>query len=110
MAHLEYDDNNNTQAPGRAASLTGPGQHSNSMPIIGCSSALPASMWQLGHHEHPWLSRLCKFLLVGAIGVLVNSFALLVFFQWAHLPLVAASALATELAIVNNFCWNDRWT
>jgi len=42
--------------------------------------------------------------------VLVNSLALLIFFQWAHLPLVVASALSTEVAIVNNFCWNDRWT
>lgn len=42
--------------------------------------------------------------------MLVNSLALLMLFQWAHLPLLIASALAVELAIVNNFCWNDRWT
>ena len=42
--------------------------------------------------------------------MLVNSLALLLLFQLAHLPLVIASVLSTELAIVNNFYWNDRWT
>ncbi len=67
-------------------------------------------MWRLGHCERARLSRLSKFLVVGGTGVLVNSLALLILFQWAHLPLVVASALATELTIVNNFCWNDHWT
>jgi len=56
------------------------------------------------------LTRLSKFLVVGGIGVLVNSFVLFVLFQWGHLPLVIASILATELAIINNFYCNDRWT
>jgi len=47
---------------------------------------------------------------VGGTGVLVNSLALFILFQWVRLPLLVASALATELAIVNNFCWNDHWT
>lgn len=42
--------------------------------------------------------------------MLVNSLALLLLFQWVHLPLVVASVLSAELAIVNNFWWNDRWT
>lgn len=42
--------------------------------------------------------------------MLVNSLMLVLLFQWVHLPLVIASALSTELAIVNNFCWNNRWT
>ena len=42
--------------------------------------------------------------------MVVNSLMLVLLFQWAHFPLVIASALSTELAIVNNFCWNDRWT
>ncbi len=42
--------------------------------------------------------------------MLVNSLALLLLFQGAHLPLVIASILAAELAIGNNFWWNDRWT
>ena len=56
------------------------------------------------------LTRLSKFIMVGGTGVLVNSLALLILFQWARLPLPVASALSVELAIVNNFCWNDRWT
>lgn len=56
------------------------------------------------------LSRVSKFLVVGATGVLVNSLALLLLVQGTHLPLVVASALSAELAIVNNFYWNDRWT
>ena len=67
-------------------------------------------MWRLGHREGAGLSRLSKFLVVGGTGALVNSLALLVFFKWARLPLLVASALATELSIVNNFCWNDHWT
>ena len=59
---------------------------------------------------HVRLSRLSKFLVVGGTGMLVNSLMLVLLFQWMHLPLVIASALSTELAIVNNFCWNDRWT
>jgi dolichol-phosphate mannosyltransferase len=42
--------------------------------------------------------------------MLVNSLALFLLFQWVRLPLVIASALSTEIAIVNNFCWNDHWT
>ena len=42
--------------------------------------------------------------------MLVNSLALFLLFQWVRLPLVIASVLSTEIAIVNNFCWNDRWT
>jgi putative flippase GtrA len=56
------------------------------------------------------LTRLSKFLVVGGAGVLVNNFTLFVLFQWVHLPLVVASILATELAIINNFYCNDRWT
>lgn len=42
--------------------------------------------------------------------MLLNSLALFFLFQWARLPLVIASILSTEMAIFNNFCWNDRWT
>jgi dolichol-phosphate mannosyltransferase len=55
-------------------------------------------------------STLSRFLLVGGSGVLVNSFALFVLYQLAGLPFVIASVLAVELAITNNFIWNDRWT
>jgi putative flippase GtrA len=62
----------------------------------------------LGLHSNA--PTLVRFLVVGASGVVVNTLALYVLYQRANLPLVAASALAVELAIVSNFVWNDRWT
>jgi dolichol-phosphate mannosyltransferase len=67
-------------------------------------------VWRLGRRTRADLSSLSKFLVVGGSGVLVNSLALLLLFQGAHLPLVVASILSAELAIGNNFWWNDRWT
>lgn len=62
------------------------------------------------HVEAVWLRRLGKFLVVGCTGVGVNSAALFLLYQMLSLPLVLASALATELSIVSNFFLNDRWT
>lgn len=56
------------------------------------------------------LAKLIKFLIIGGSGVLVNTAALFFLYQIARLPLLAASALAVELAIVNGFLWNNRWT
>ena len=53
---------------------------------------------------------LTRFLLVGGLGLLVNSLTLLALHQWLSLPLLVALPLATELAIVSNFLLNDRWT
>jgi dolichol-phosphate mannosyltransferase len=51
-----------------------------------------------------------KFLVVGALGTLVNTVALIVLYHGVHLALVVASVLATELAIGHNFLWNNYWT
>jgi dolichol-phosphate mannosyltransferase len=51
-----------------------------------------------------------KFLLVGGLGTLVNTGILVILYHGAHLALVAASAVATELAIGHNFLWNNYWT
>lgn len=70
----------------------------------------------LASHGHPRsparasLGKVGKFLVVGGIGVLVNSLTLLLLVQWAHTPLVVASVLATMLAIISNFTLNNRWT
>ncbi len=80
------------------------------MPITSRAAALAGRLWRLVHRERPRLTRISKFLVVGATGVLVNSLALLLLVQWAQLSLVPASALAAELGILHNFCWNDRWT
>jgi putative flippase GtrA len=58
----------------------------------------------------PRLSTLSRFLVVGGSGVLVNTCALVLLHQLIGLPLVIASALSVELAIANNYAWNDRWT
>src|SRR5713226_2387804 len=110
MAYIDYDNNIPPQTPRRAACLAEPGQQDRRMPITSRSAALLGRLWRLVRRKCTRLSRVSKFLVVGGTGVLVNSLALLLLVQWAHLPLVPASALATELAIVNNFCWNDHWT
>ena len=110
MAHVDYDHTIISQAPGKEVSLAAPGEHEPEMPITGHAAALPSRMRRLAHRERALLARASKFLVVGGTGVLVNSLALLLLFQWAHLPLVVASALSVELGIVNNFYWNDRWT
>lgn len=54
--------------------------------------------------------RLAKFVIVGGLGTLVNTGVLIVLYQTVHLTLVAASIIATELAIAHNFLWNNYWT
>jgi dolichol-phosphate mannosyltransferase len=78
------------------------------MPILDPAVSLSDRHWWSRHR--PLLIRLSKFMLVGGTGVLVNNLALLILFQGVHLPLLVASVLASELAIINNFYWNDRWT
>jgi len=53
---------------------------------------------------------MARFGVVGTLGVVVNSLALLLAHGVAGLPLVVASPLAVEVAILHNFLWNDRWT
>ncbi|AEH25173.1 glycosyltransferase [Pyrococcus yayanosii] len=55
------------------------------------------------------IDRLVKFSLVGASGILVNEGFLWLFVQLG-LPKSIAVVPATELAILNNFTWNDLWT
>ena len=47
---------------------------------------------------------------VGGTGVIVNTSLLYVLSRWAGLPLVAASAVAVELAAISNYLLNDTWT
>jgi putative flippase GtrA len=54
--------------------------------------------------------RVLKFAIVGGVGVAINLAALYVLSRWAGLPLVAASALAVELAAISNYLLNDTWT
>ncbi len=54
--------------------------------------------------------RFLRFGTVGALGVLVNSGVLFLAHGVAGLSLLLASMLAVELAILNNYFWNERWT
>jgi len=55
-------------------------------------------------------TRFARFGLVGAMGVAVNSAVLFVAHGVVGLPLLVASPLAVEIAILHNFIWNERWT
>ena len=55
-------------------------------------------------------ARPLRFGLVGLSGVLVNTAILWAIVQGMRLPVLLASALATEAAILSNFALNDRWT
>jgi putative flippase GtrA len=55
-------------------------------------------------------ARILKFGCVGCIGVGINTGALYIFSRWLDLPLVAASAVAVELAVISNYFLNARWT
>jgi putative flippase GtrA len=64
---------------------------------------------QLSIDTQRWHKLGC-FLVVGGSGVLVNSVALHLLYGLLGLPFIVASAVSVELAIVNNFLWNDLWT
>ncbi len=66
--------------------------------------------WEFVLRRRALLMRSGKFLVVGGLGTLVNTVALVILYQQLHLALVASSALATELAIGHNYVWNDYWT
>lgn len=51
-----------------------------------------------------------RFAVVGGAGAVVNSAALFALYHWGGLPLLVASAIAVELAVVHNYLLNDRWT
>jgi dolichol-phosphate mannosyltransferase len=67
------------------------------------------SSWPDRLREMP-LPRLARFALVGVTGVGVNTGMLWLLRAGAGLPLPAASALAIETAVWNNFLLNDLWT
>ncbi len=56
------------------------------------------------------LDRIIKFSIVGLSGVLVNEGFLWLFVRKAGMNKMFANVLATEIAILNNFTWNDVWT
>ena len=58
----------------------------------------------------PQLGQVTRFGIVGVSGTVINTAMLWLFARLAGMPIVLASVLATEVAIINNFLLNDRWT
>jgi putative flippase GtrA len=58
----------------------------------------------------PVFRRWTAFNAVGAAGVGVQLGVLAVLVRVAHLPVLAATALAVEAAVLHNFAWHQRWT
>ena len=56
------------------------------------------------------LGRFLRFGAVGLSGLVVDMGGLYLLYQVLGLPLTRSAILAAELAILNNFFWNDRWT
>jgi len=54
--------------------------------------------------------RLLKFIAVGLSGVLVNNLVLYILSGVLGVPVYIASPVAIEVATINNFTLNDRWT
>ena len=51
-----------------------------------------------------------KFAVVGGSGIIVNMLVFLILTNYASIHHLVASAIATEIAILNNFTWNHIWT
>ncbi len=54
--------------------------------------------------------RIFRFMTVGVSGVLVNEGTLILLHRLLEVPVSIAGLIAIELAILNNFYWNSRWT
>ncbi|MCD6558858.1 glycosyltransferase family 2 protein [Thermococci archaeon] len=66
-------------------------------------------LWRLMLWEGE-IDRLVKFSIVGTTGIVVNEFFLWFFVNFFGMHKFLANLPATELAILNNFTWNDLWT
>jgi putative flippase GtrA len=60
----------------------------------------------------PWarVGRVAKFSIIGFGGILISAGLLFLLARGLGLPLVVASGLAVELAVISNFLLNSCWT
>jgi dolichol-phosphate mannosyltransferase len=56
------------------------------------------------------IGRFLRFGAVGLSGLVVDMGMLYLLYEVGGLPLTRSAIVAAELAILNNFFWNDRWT
>ena len=71
------------------------------------------TLFSFSHHESAaWKEwkRVFKFSVVGISGIFVNQGVLIFLKEFAGFLLPVASLFAIEIAILNNFLWNDLWT
>ncbi len=54
--------------------------------------------------------RLVKFVLVGALGVAINTSILYALTEYLHIFYLLSSLIAIEISILSNFVWNNLWT
>ena len=57
-----------------------------------------------------FLSRLIRFVIVGLSGVFVDLGVFYILHTLLGWVLTSSAILSTEVAIINNFFWNDVWT
>ncbi|BAY66153.1 dolichyl-phosphate-mannose synthase [Calothrix brevissima NIES-22] len=56
------------------------------------------------------ISRLIRFAIVGFSGVFIDLGGFYFLHGLLSLSLITGAMISTELAIINNFIWNDMWT
>jgi dolichol-phosphate mannosyltransferase len=58
------------------------------------------------------LGKFIQFVLVGFTGLFIDTSLLYVLHDpsMVNAPLLLSNLVSSELAIINNFCWNDLWT
>ncbi|HXG66900.1 MAG TPA: GtrA family protein [Blastocatellia bacterium] len=56
------------------------------------------------------LCRWVKFSMVGATGIAVQTLTLALLLRLSGLHYLAATAIAVEMSVLNNFVWHRRWT
>lgn len=61
-------------------------------------------------HQHFPMQRFVRFGVVGLSGVVVDMVILYLLHSTIGLPLTRSKIGAAEVAIINNFIWNDAWT
>jgi dolichol-phosphate mannosyltransferase len=63
-----------------------------------------------GERLHFPVGRFFRFGLVGISGLAVDMASLYILYDVLGMGLTRSAILAAEVAIINNFFWNDRWT
>jgi dolichol-phosphate mannosyltransferase len=56
------------------------------------------------------IGRFLRFGVVGITGLMVDMLSLYLLYEVLGMGLTRSAILAAEIAIINNFIWNDRWT